>query len=252
MIVPVPTGRRVYYVAPHSDDDLLMMGQISAHHALAARRVSFVLGSPGATTTAINALNGTVANGWWGGRHDPAREGYAPLTQADIVVSRDAEFRDSAALLGALPEEVHINDDLRHDLPTIGQARALLEHYHSLDPTAGFYTMHWDDIDPTHAMYGLALRQLRLEDPLAWADVRWVVRPEQATAPVGDPDRIPAAQYTVPGPYVNDAKLMVRQAARAYSAWAPRQGRFAVGYHSVGLSLFPGVVAGDPNWIVHP
>jgi len=242
-----PTGRRVYFLSPHADDDCLSMGQVAWYHARVGRRVSFILGAPGRTTTAIDSINGLTANSWWGGTHDLAREGYATLTPDDIVASRDAEFMDSAALLGAVPGEIHLNTALRHDSPTIDQAKAVLQYFHDLDPAAGMYTMHWQDVDPTHSMYGLALKQLREANPAAWPDVRWLVRESQALS-----GEIPCDQYVIPAQYAEETKIAVRQSARAYSCWAPLQGRFAVGYHSVGTSLFPSVASGNPNWIVHP
>lgn len=257
MTVPVPTGRRVFFIAPHQDDETISMGQIIAHHALVGRRCSAVIGSMGETTTAIHSINGTVSNGWWGGKHDLALEGYEPLTQEHVGIARDLEFIQAAGALGVLPEEVRIPSAPRISSSVtpadyVATATAVLLELKAIDPTAGFYTMHRLDIDPMHAAYGQALLNLYNADPVAWNDVRWVVRQAQAVSPLSDPDHIVAEQYAVPGDKIAEAKLMVRHAARAYEAWAPRAARYAVGYHSVGLSLWPDVVAGNPNWIVRP
>ena len=257
MTVPIPNGRRVFFVSPHQDDETLSMGQIIAHHALVGRRCSTVIGSKGETTTAINAINGTAANGWWGGTHNLTFEGRQPVTQEQIGDARDDEFTDASGQLGVLPSETRIPNAPRISAAIspadyVATAKEVLKELRSLDPAAGVYTMHWQDIDPMHAAYGQALKELHDADPAAWSDIRWVVREAQATAPVGDPDHIPAEQYVVPATYLNEAKLMVQHAAKCYAAWAPHTGRYAVGYHSVGVSLWPGAVAGNPNWIVRP
>lgn len=240
------TGRRVYFVAPHADDDTISMGWAASHHAREKRRLSFVLGSTGATTGALDDINGDVDSAWWGGRHFPDREEYERLTPAGIALARDAEFMDACALLGAVPGEIHLERELRVDSPDVDDARKILLKYRELDPDAGFYTMHWLDSDQTHRAFGEALLDLHTESPADWLDVRWMVRESQAGTIAG------AQQYPVPATQYAACKIMIQQAARAYSAWAPQQGRFAVGYHSVGRSLFPGVVAGNPNWIVRP
>lgn len=241
-----PTLRRVTLFAPHADDDVISMGWIASLHSSVGRRLRFVLGSDGASTTAIKPINGDTLNSWWGRMHDPEREGYARLTPADIALARDEEFLDSCRQLGALPEEIHLERELRVTSPTVDDATKILLKHRELDPDSGMYTMHWEDSDPTHAAFGEALLELRLASPSDWSDVRWMVRESQAGTIAG------AQQYAVPGDKYASCKLMVQKAAKCYESWAPRKGRYAVGYHSVGHSLFPGVVAGNPNWIVKP
>ena len=255
MSVPFPTGRRVFFVTPHQDDETISMGLIISHHALAGRRCSVVPGAMGETTTAIYPINGTVSNGWWGGTHNLTFEDRSPVTPVEIGHARDLELIDACAQLGVLPSEVYFPLSPRISSAIapadyVATAENVLKEIRDLDPAAGIYTMHWDDIDPQHAAYGQALKNLHDANPAAWSDVRWVVRESQATET--GPDHIVAEQYIVPGSYLSEARLMVQHAARAYQAWAPNLGRYAVGYHSVGVSLWPGVVAGNPNWIVRP
>lgn len=255
MSVPFPTGRRVFFITPHQDDETISMGLIISHHSLAGRRTSVVPGAKGETTTAINAINGTTANGWWGGTHNLTFEDRTPVTTADIGDCRDRELMDACAQLGVLASEVYfpVAPRISAAIPPadyVATATAVIQEIRALDPAAGIYTMHWDDIDPQHAAYGQALKNLHDANPAAYSDIRWVVRESQATET--GPDHIPAEQYIVPGTYLSEAKLMVQHAARAYQAWAPHEQRYAVGYHSVGVSLWPGVVAGNPNWIVRP
>lgn len=245
-VFPYPTLRRVTLFVPHADDDVISMGWIASLHSSVGRRLKCVLGSTGATTTAIKPINGDTLNSWWGRMHDPKREGYARLTPADIALARDEEFQDSCAQLGALPEEIHLERELRVDSPDVDDATKILLKHRELDPDSGMYTMHWEDSDQTHRAFGEALLELRNASPSDWSDVRWIVRESQAGTIAG------AQQYAVPGDKYASCKVMVQKAAQCYESWSPRQGRFAVGYHSVGHSLFPGVVAGNPNWIVRP
>lgn len=243
--IPLATGRDVDFVTGHQDDELLMMGWALTHHVLAGRRANLVLASDGSTSAALGMLRGETSSGWWGGKHYPAREGYALLTPADLSAARDLEYIGSGMECGLPLERIHLNVDTRGPGINVDQARALLLARREQAPDAGVYTHHWDDIDPTHAALGEALLELHTESPSDWPDVRWMVRPEQ----IGDITG--ALQYGVPGTYYDRAKVLLTKAARHYASWAPRQGRFGAGYHSVGLSLFSKLLT-QPNYYVKP
>ena len=243
--IPVAIGRDVDFVSAHADDERLMKGWVIAHHVLAQRPVHLILATDGSTTSALGMLNGEAASGWWGGYHNPEREGYQPLTPQDISDARDREYISSGRQFGLPLERIHLNKEHRGPDLNVDQATALLLRRREQSPDAGVYTHHWDDIDDSHAALGEALLELHLASPLDWPDVRWMVRPEQVGTTAG------ATQYGIPGQYADDARLLMTRGTRCYAAWAPSQGRYAVGYHSVGLSLFAKIME-RPNYFVKP
>jgi LmbE family N-acetylglucosaminyl deacetylase len=246
-------GPRVYFLEPHQDDAALFMAQAIAHHVLAGREVHVVLMSNGSTSQVLGELNGTAADPtWWAGTHDPAAEGYAPMTAAEFGLARTREWRQSARHLGVPPAQQHLGMDVATSdlLPNgITQAYAtdVMQYWLDHDLNAGlarpgFYTMWWGDPTADHAACGQALRALRLSDP-DFADSRWMVKPEQAAA-------ASASVYGVPAALVAEVKLMQKRAAWAYGAWAPEQGAFAVGMHSVRSYFEGGPLVGAVNHIV--
>ncbi|TDD70177.1 PIG-L family deacetylase [Jiangella aurantiaca] len=239
--VPPPTGRPVIFYTPHQDDETLFMGQIIARHALAGREVHVVLVTDGRASTARNAINGLTSNGWWQDHHQPEREGYAPLTQQQLSEARNREFVSACGQLGVWPANIHL-EGFRDGTLTLTQATGVLEKYDALFPTAGHYTMSWDDATSDHSILGQALRTLALADRTKWNDVRWTIKPENA-------HRVPGAKaYTMPRDVLPLAQELARRAARPYAAWCPAAGAFAVGYHSVGPTYFPRVEKGELNW----
>lgn len=251
-----PTGRRVYFFEPHQDDGSLFMAQVAAHHMLAGREVHVVLMSNGSTSSALEKLNGEIHTGpWWGGFHDPAREGYAPLGQEDFGLARTRELLASWTALGVPPERVHFGDGAASsaDLPdgvSDAWAEHVMRHWMDTDDAAGrdhpgMYTMWWNDTTADHAACGRALRELRLHE--SWyADARWCVRQEQAGA-------AGVSEYQVPAALLAEVKLLQKRAAYAYGAWSPRGGEaasYAIGMHSVSALFNSGPLIGAPNHIV--
>ena len=253
-----PSGRRVYFFEPHQDDGVLFMGQVAAHHMLAGREVHVVLMSNGSTSNVRQKLNGEIHSGpWWGGFHDPAREGYVPFPddeqgRAHLGLARTDEWLASWLQLGVPIERLHFGAGLSSsaqlpDAVTEEYAGQVISHWVGHDTSAGLaapglYTMHWGDPNSDHAHCGAALRALRIGGYL-YADSRWLVKPEQAVAVGAEP-------YVVPTSLQPEVKLLCRRAALAYGAWAPSLGSFAIGYHSVGTTYFDDVQRGDPNHIV--
>ncbi len=117
--------RRTYFLEPHQDDVELFMAQTVAHHvrayaaAAAGNEVHIVLMTNGSTSGVLAKLNGLQHDnaGWWGGTHDPAAEGYEPLTPHDFGLARTREWSQSARLLGVGPARQHLGmDEVTSDL----------------------------------------------------------------------------------------------------------------------------------------
>lgn len=242
--IPAATGRDVDFVSGHQDDEVVIKGKALAHHVYAGRPVNLILASDGSTTGALGMLNGETSSGWWGGYHHPDREGYGLLTPADIAEARDREYIGSGLQHGIPLDRIHLNLEHRGPTLNVDQALALFLRRREQAPDAGIYTHHWEDLDDTHKALGTALKELHDGSPEDWSDVRWMVRPEQIGDIAG------AVPYGVPASYADRVKVLMTKAARCYAAWAPAEGRFAVGYHSVGLSLFPRIH--DTAYFVRP
>lgn len=241
--VPLATGRPVIFYAPHQDDETLFMGQVIAHHALAGRDVHVVLGSDGSTSRIRNALNGLEGNAWWGGSHYPEREFYSTLSTADFAAARDRELVAACGQLGVQPGNIHLELGTRGPTIDVPGAEALIRRYDDLYPDAGHYSMWWGDGDPTHKALGTALRNLAVSEPGTFNDCRWMVRTDQIASSGSVP-------YALPATTAATIQRMARRAGWAYRSWAPQQGLFAIGYHSVGPSYFDEVERGDALHIV--
>jgi LmbE family N-acetylglucosaminyl deacetylase len=251
---PVPelaTGRPIIFYTPHQDDETLFMGTVISHHALADREVHVVCATDGSTSAIRDALNGEDTNGYWpAGQHYPGRENIPYLDPAAFAAARDQELIDACALLGVT--ELHTDWAVpladggtltRGANISVAQAEALMLHFKGLYPTAGHYTMWWGDTDQNHKNLGTALRNLALTtDPARLiTDRKWLVRSGQT--PAG------SRLYTLPTDKANTINGMVRSAVEPYAAWAPRAGRYAIGYHSV-TPFFADIEDGKTDRIV--
>jgi LmbE family N-acetylglucosaminyl deacetylase len=251
--VPLPTGRPIVFYSPHQDDETLFMGQVIAHHALVGREVHVVLASNGETSGALAEINGTAPDsGWWGGYHFPAREGYAPVSRDEFGRARSREFAGATRQLGAMAANIHFGlpGQAHDDLPDgidVAAAESLMvawaEHFRAAGrDQVGHYTMWKGDPNPDHAALGQVLQNENDAHPQWFGDARWLVKPEQATA-------AHASVYRMPTAYRANAVAMARSAGRCYSAWAPAQGMYAIGRHSVP-TYFDQLDRGDPNHIL--
>lgn len=239
----LPSGRPVVFYTPHADDETLFMGRAIAHHALAGREVHIVLGSAPASTYVRQQINGETTSPFWAGYHVPDVEGHDGLTRDESGTARMAELTGAAGCLGVWPQFVHLPDVTASI--TYDYARDLIASYAAALPGTGHYTMWWGDNHAEHAAFGQALRDLRAAQPTTYSDARWMVKPEQASA-------ASAAVYAVPASQAATVTRMTQRATLSYRSWAPQQGLFALGYHSVGSSYFDDVERGDPNWMVRP
>ncbi|HEU5110200.1 MAG TPA: PIG-L family deacetylase [Micromonosporaceae bacterium] len=248
MAAPLPPA---LFVAAHPDDELLSMGVAIAEHVAFGRDVHVLWLTDGGTTSARNAINGTTTSSWWGVPHDPAAEGYAPLTVQDCAAARIREATNSVRLLATghpAPITVH-RAQLQDGAYTQFAAEAAIAAVADLiAPGAPVHlkTHSWlVDNHPDHLAAGGAAKALNTADPSRYPAVRYYVQStywaDARLAQVADTFDLPT-----------DAGITarVRAACRAYGAWAPAQGVYAVGMHSVS-GLFNTLVA-DPKCKVHP
>lgn len=250
--VPVaPSGRPIVFYTPHQDDDVLWMGTVIAHHALVGREVHVVSVTDGSTSKIRHALNGEDDNGWWpAGRHYPDREQIPYLTPEAFAAARDEELIDCCALLGVT--ELHLDWSVpladgstltRGANIDVPDAEALILHFESLYPGAGHYTTWWGDTDDNHKNIGQALHNLAVTtDPARKIiDRRWLVRSGQN--PAG------SELYVLPANLADTINGMVQSAIQSYRSWAPRVGRYGIGWAGVQV-YFEDIANGKTDRIV--
>ncbi len=249
MAAPLPPA---LFVAAHPDDELLGMGVAIAEHVAAGRDTHVLWLTDGGNTTARNAINGVGTSAWWGVVHDPAAEGYTPLTVEDCAAARVRESDTAAAVL-ASPGTVTTHragltsQSLTQTFDQEQAQAAVLAVCDAIAPGGPVHLKghsHLVDNHPDHLAVGGAVKALAAGDPARFPAVRYYVLPQYWADP-----RLSqvAASFDLP----TDAGIAarVRNAARAYGAWAPQQGVFAVGYHSVN-SLLDTVMA-TPKCLFH-
>jgi LmbE family N-acetylglucosaminyl deacetylase len=245
-------ARPVIFYAPHADDETLNMGITIAEHVAAGRDTHVVLLTHGRQTGAINVINGDHVNGgyFWEIKHDPAIEGYEPITVDEMAEARVREFYNACGQLGVpvANRHVHYLDDPASDggeSITYNEAKAIIQSYIDQYPDADHYTLSYHDIHPDHAACGQALRDLYNEGAITY-NVRFVI----SVATLND---LKAQGKPMIGakdlPTNADITKRVRNACRCYAAWAPNVDSYAVGYHSVSQQ-FDQFLA-DPFHYVH-
>lgn len=238
------------FVAAHPDDETLMSGVAIAEHVAAGLDVHILWLTRGTSSSVVNTLNGINTSTWWGVAHDPAAEGYSPLTAADLGAARIAEATTAVRCLATgLPGSLTLHEAGLQDgaVTQTAAADAIRAVCDLIAPgTAVRLKGHSQIVDnhPDHLAAGAAIEQLRAENPARFGDVRHYILPGYWTD-----SRL--SQVTESWDLPTDAGISARarNACRAYGAWAPEQGRYAVGYHSVQGWL--DTIAGSPKCMQH-
>jgi LmbE family N-acetylglucosaminyl deacetylase len=236
--------RPAVFYSPHADDECISMSLDIGNRLHEGRSVLLVLMTQGGSAWMVDVLNGAVRDNVFGLVHDPVREGYRDgvLTTATAGDSRWREFQSSALALARTSGRVRVaTPDLAEGLTT-AQARAVIDDVAGRLPGASHQTMTWTDPASDHAVCGRALRDAR--DSGAVTDARWSVSRtyhQQAVDAGTTPLEVTAAS--------EDVTANARLSVRAYQAWAPTQGLYAYGQHSVPDEL--AATAADPKGYVH-
>ncbi|MBO4210481.1 PIG-L deacetylase family protein [Micromonospora echinofusca] len=250
-------ARPVVFCVPHPDDEVLGAGVSIAEHVFAGRDVHLLLMTRGAGSGAIRKLNGEDWSPWWGVDHDPATEGYQPFTPETMGDARHGELIAAVGCLGVTQDRIHeatelIGEPVTDGTLTSDQARrAILALVARFDPTAGnpgLWGPSWlVDNNPDHIAVGQAIKALGAADPVRFADRRyWVLPPYWQDARLG---QIAGEFWDLPTDVFIERR--VRNACRAYAAWAPPHA-FAFGYHSVSdmFALMDGSTS-PPKCLIH-
>lgn len=240
----------VLFCAAHPDDETLAMSVPIAEHLASGQDVHVLWMTDGEGTSTINALNGSGIAAWWGVQHVPAAEGYATLTPADIAAARVAESTTAVRCLAAgLSGSLTLH---RAQLPdggvTAAAAQAAILAVADAIAPGGPVRLkgHSSIVDnhPDHLAIGSALVALSGSDPVRFSDRRHYILPGYWTD-----SRLSLVAESWDTPASGDITARVRNAIRAYGAWSPSQGSYAIGYHSTPTWF--DTIAAAPKSMVH-
>lgn len=264
----------VFFYEPHPDDGVLSKGLALEHFYASGYRVHLVTMNSGGAIGVANTLNGTGPCSIPADHpytHSPAREGYAPLTVADVAAAR---FKESRSALGAiamlssvtpgtvthhagnLPDGFgsgQTSDSTAPPTPEgIALAKAVIKSYVDAYPGSLHYTMSASDAHPDHAACGHALRELKNEDSTLVNSRFFVSRLYWNTGSGYPPAVLAEADGTLQWYGTGSSAFAARKSEYdawlrtkvivPYRAWNPAAGAFGIGYHQV-----PGQFANNFN-----
>jgi len=217
------------FLIPHPDDEMFMAGQIVLKKQ-AGENVEVILFTDGSASNARTVINGDKYCYLHNRIHKLAEEGYKKLSKKDLTVARLKEWKASLAHLGVKSADILYapsigltstpNLFVDHTL-TVEQAAGIISEADSRWPEAEYYTLS-GGIDgnlshPDHAAISSALQG-------------WIEK-ERSHFFTDDP----STGWEIELPLA--IAKQKRTALREYYYWSPARKRFAVGAHSVKLSL---------------
>lgn len=257
---------------PHPDDWVLSQALPVVDGLAKGLDVHLVTMTRGEAGGPLGQFNGEQLCNWHGFRHNPEREGYAPLTAADIAELRVAESRSALGAIGAITPNPGVAATGRvyhhvEDLPdgfggpagspptraAIDAAKAVILKYIGQFPNAFYYTMSPSEAvggHPDHAACGIALRELKrssqygalLKNARFFVSKRYWGPPRPAAVAAENPTwfvagRIKRADGTILDRKPEFDALLRKVVAPSYGAWnpvgLPAKGSAGVGYHQV-------------------
>lgn len=215
------------YLVPHQDDELLTLG-VDACRIISAgtHEVHAALLCDGSKSQIRQALrNGKTCP------HHPGTHQYS-LEIPEFVAARDREFRASCEAIGYRPENIHILPNRAIDCG-LGVEFAetaiteLLSRYPKQTTVCTISPFGGDAQHRDHATLGQAALNLYRKGIIR--ELRFFVEPYCVDScrnayPNLSLNVIPANE---------EEKQRLEQSVGAYSLWAPDQGRYAIGFHSV-------------------
>lgn len=269
---------RVFFYSPHPDDETLSMGLAMIYYIAAGFDVHLVSMSNGAALGVANTLNGSASgspvlcstSADHPYVHSPAREGYAPLTVEDVAAARIREARSALGAMAMIPPNPGVTPGqvFHHaaDLPAefgapgstsstapvtpegIAAAKAKILPFVQNYPNSFHYTMSPADHHHDHAACGLALREIKTENPTLLGVPRFFISRLYWTVTDGlyAADLRAAAGGTAANPngsiawfnysgthYDRYEAWLKNQVQDAYHHWNPAAGAYGIGYHQV-------------------
>jgi LmbE family N-acetylglucosaminyl deacetylase len=268
---------RVFFYSPHPDDETLSMGLAILHYISNGYDVHLVSMTSGGALGIANTLNGTAACTCPADHpyvHSPVREGYPAHTEETVAAGRILEARSALGAMAMVPPISGITPGtVYHHVgglldgfgnpgsgsstapvtpEGIAAAKAVMLPFVTDYPNSFHYTMSPADHHKDHAACGLALREIKAENPsllgtprffisrLYWTVVDGLYAADLRAAAGGTPG-IPngsIAWFTASGsrgPVYAD--WLRDHVIKTYRAWNPAAGSYGMGYHSVAAQF---------------
>ena len=214
--------RHIYCFAPHQDDELTNLGPEICRALSRGHPVHVILCTDGGASSVRRMLCRGDGCRWHEGQH------VYNLSAAQFVAARDREFTESCLALGVPAENILISPLRGADgsLSCSQAAEIMLQAMEGYAPArCGVRTiapMAGSRQNPDHTAVGSAAKDLFREG--AFAELRlmeeFIYLPRDLSG------------FSVIEPTPGEAEKL-KKAAACYRRWAPSQGRYAVGYHSV-------------------
>ncbi len=217
--------KTILYFAPHQDDELLTLGTDICKMLQEGYSVHVILCSDGSKSSIRQKLHDGKAC-----RHHPGLHQYA-LSIPEFIAARDQEFTASCLALGVPAKNIHISPIRAEDGSlTVEQGEAILldalsrlpsyVSVRTLSPLGG-KQQHRDHTNLGQAALNLYRRGV-------FRDLQLFIEPYclescQEAYPLLELNHL----------HGDGADAQLTEAVAAYSRWAPEEGRYAIGYHSV-------------------
>lgn len=242
--------------SPHPDDETLSMGYALVWYLACGYDVHLVSMNRGGNGGPLDQINGTAKCVLHGYTHNPAQEGYAPLTPETIGAARLLEARAALGAMTTVTPNANVpavGKVYHHDAnlpdgfggtygspPTadgIAAAQAVIAQYVADYPSAFHHTMSPTDAHPDHAACGQALRNLKTANPTQLGGSRffvsrlyWGPTPPRTAALVAEGP----TWFDVPDTKRDEiVSVLKNRVAPVFKAWNASAGAYGFGQHEV-------------------
>lgn len=228
--------QKVLWVFAHPDDETIAAGLSLRQHLEGGKECHLLACTRGEDSGVFYQLNGTQSSSWWLMPYVPADLGYPLFTRDTFGAARIAETVTAMKVIASGLSNPVVVHEAQIPSGTVTKAAVMAAVQAVYDEIcvpgeALWIKSHSDtyEAQPDHLAIGQATRQLAADQPAVFGNLRqYVLPPHWTDTPVaGKPMGTinPAA-----GTYQSAATL---NAARAFDAWNPSGGSFAIGKQSV-------------------
>lgn len=222
----------VFWHVPHPDDETLGMAGGILNAAQEGKRNVVIMYTEGDGSDVRLVLNGLLYCPLHGRFHSPRQEGYEPLDKAAFGRARMAETTAALVALGVDEQDI-VSIGMPDGQVTVDKAYAVMAELDRAFPGASHRTTSLSDPHDDHRNLARALNRLvqRQRAEGTPSDVRF-----HSVYAYKSEARRNAAPFTPVAVSDPEGK---RAALAEFARWAPEEGRFAIGMHSV-----PGLITG--------
>lgn len=208
------------FFAPHQDDEILSMG-IGILESLKTDEVHVILCTDGSKSSVRKALNNKRICPFHLGIHK------YDLSKIEFTNARDREFIDSCKSLGVDVDNIHIHENRTVDGElSVEKSREIVKYYLDRYKNANVRTITPFGCNKQHEDHkNLGRACLDLYEEGFISDLEFYVEPYFYKEFVD----------------INDINIEIKKpcdeekakkAAASYKLWKPKEGRYAIGYHS--------------------